>query len=366
MRIAFLLTQLEAGGAQAQMFQSAKELRRRGHEVTVLVLYAKRQAFDEEPKTIVSGDSRPRWYHSPIVAFQLWKALRRGRFDAIVCRTAPANILGSLVAFLAGISVRVAMQSRQPDKLDPSHRILDFVVGVSGLYSVNVANSDFTRGRYASYPESYRRRMVTLYNGVDAHSCPESREVARAELGIPRRAFVVSTVGRLSAPKDQATLIRAMAGIEGILYIAGEGELRPMLEGLSRDVCPDGRVVFLGELPRRTVALLLRASDVFVFPSIWESFGLALVEAAGAGVALVVSDLPVVAEVLGASGGEDAALYVRPGDVGGFASAVRQLRENPQLRERLSEASRHVVARYSLSAHVSGLEEILSRRTGAA
>ncbi len=83
----------------------------------------------------------------------------------------------------------------------------------------------------------------------------------------------------------------------------------------------DDRLHMLGALPADDIADLYAAADLFVFPSTWETFGLAAVEAAMVGMPMVVADLPVLHEVLRADGTEPVA-FVAPNNVEGWISAI--------------------------------------------
>ena len=114
--------------------------------------------------------------------------------------------------------------------------------------------------------------------------------------------------------------------------------------------CAD-RVHFTGELSPKGVATFLRALDVFVFPSAGETFGLAVVEAAQAGVPVVANRLAVLQEVLSIDG-QPCALFVDAADTAAFAAAVRRLFEEPALAAGLSARGCQLDRRYSLDAMV--------------
>ncbi len=93
------------------------------------------------------------------------------------------------------------------------------------------------------------------------------------------------------------------------LVLAGQGAERANLEALARELKVFDRVHFVGELDERRMGLFLAALDCFVFPSAIETFGLAPVEAAQAGVPVVANNIEVLNEVLSVDG-EPCALFV--------------------------------------------------------
>ena len=104
--------------------------------------------------------------------------------------------------------------------------------------------------------------------------------------------------------------------------VAGDGPLRAALEAGAAEWGVADRLHLLGDVGRQECSRSLgRASDVFVFPSIRESFGLAAVEAALLGRPIVASDLDVLKEVL--AGRDVAASFVRPNDASAWTAAIR-------------------------------------------
>lgn len=357
MKIAFLLTQLEIGGAQVRVFQTAAAMRRMGHQVDVYFLYQKRPCFEDEPRIILSGEKRPgpAGILKAIGAF--YKALRRERYDALFTNTAPANIIGNSIALLAGIKARIAYQTQPPQRLSRPVRLLDTLVGSIGVYKVNIVNSHWTAGCFAAYNRFYKRRLKLVYDGIAPRTSSETREAAKRHFGIAPDSFMIANIGRLSEQKDQKTLLSAMARVDGLLVIAGDGELKADLARQMENLGVADKVRFLGEVNGDEIALLLRAADVFAFSSRWETFGLALIEAAASGLPLVATNLPVSREVLGVED-DDSLSFVTPMDADGFAAALQRLRSDPALRETMAERSRTRARDFSIDRHATLLLEL--------
>jgi glycosyltransferase involved in cell wall biosynthesis len=103
------------------------------------------------------------------------------------------------------------------------------------------------------------------------------------------------------------------------------------------------------------VPRLYRDSDLFVFPSIAESFGHPLVEAMASGLPILASDIPVCREICG-----EAAIYFDPFDEKSLAQAIVHLAEDTTLRKRLSEAGRRrAVSQFNWTDHVRRLVTLI-------
>jgi glycosyltransferase involved in cell wall biosynthesis len=142
-------------------------------------------------------------------------------------------------------------------------------------------------------------------------------------------------VGRLTAEKGVATLIKAWRKIPGRrLVIAGDGELRAKLE---REAC-DLPVEFLGRISPSRVMELMKEAEMLVVPSeCYEGFPRVVVEAFAAATPVVAADLGGLGEVVD----ESAGLKFPSGDASALARAVQTLWSDETLRARIARANRH-------------------------
>src|SRR5207253_2741046 len=110
---------------------------------------------------------------------------------------------------------------------------------------------------------------------------------------------LLGSVARLHPSKNLAAAIRLLPDRPTWhLALAGQGPARGELAALAAELGVRDRLHFAGELSPERVGVFLKGLDVFVFPSLAESFGLAAVEAAQAGVPVVANELPVLREVM--------------------------------------------------------------------
>ena len=359
MRIALILTQLEAGGAQRVAIDVAAGLRARGHQVETWFLYEKSAAYTDAIGTHVLHRERPRGVRGGLsVIVRLWKALRRFQPDATISFTHYANVLGSAAALLSGVPKRIASQQNPTWSYPRLVRWADRILGAVGLYTSNVLVSRAVEDSVRRYPAPYRRRTCVVLNGTALRRSSISREDSRRRFGFDAGAFVVLAVGRLHEQKNHALLVRAVARVPGIiLAIAGDGALRDEIDALARQVGVEDRLRMLGSVPSAQMPDLLRAADVFAMPSRYEGLSLALVEALSAGVPVVSSDIPPQQEVLVDESGKPFAVLLDCDDVEGWADALRRLAESHQLRRELSQAAADRGRRFGIDATVQGYEE---------
>ena len=137
---------------------------------------------------------------------------------------------------------------------------------------------------------------VVIRNGVDFRrfeNLAETQAEIRKELGIPETAFVVGHVGRFTFQKNHEFLIEVFREVckkspNAVLLLVGSGDLREQVENKLREYNLLDRTKILSN--RTDVPRLMKAMDVFVFPSIIEGFGIVLVEAQISGLRCLISD----------------------------------------------------------------------------
>jgi glycosyltransferase involved in cell wall biosynthesis len=241
-------------------------------------------------------------------------------------------------------------------------RWLETTFGMSGMYSAIVANSRIVEDEYRRHPYRYRKRLCRIDHGFEPRTSALTSSQARAALGLPPSPVLLGCAARLHRSKNLAAAIRLLPhDPRWHLALAGQGPDRDALEALARELDCADRVHFVGELCPARVGSFLRALDVFVFPSSQETFGLAAVEAAQAGVPVVANKLDVLEEVL-RFGHEPCALFVPADDTGAFASEIRRLLADPTLTATLSARGRALKGRYSVDAMADGYAALIERQ----
>ena len=176
----------------------------------------------------------------------------------------------------------------------------------------------------------------------------------------------VLSVGRLTYYKGHAELIRAAASNPGVqVIIVGEGDRRPHLENLIRELNLGSRVRLLGGLPDHAVRQLFRSTDIFCLPSLerTEAFGMVLLEAMAAGKPVIASDIPGSGVGWVLQHGETAVL-VPPGDVGRLSAAIAKMTADTY-RSHLGVAGQaRFNAAFRMASVVSKLSDIYSTAVG--
>jgi glycosyltransferase involved in cell wall biosynthesis len=171
--------------------------------------------------------------------------------------------------------------------------------------------------------------------------------------------FILYT-GNIKPHKNVDRLIEAYSilrrrGFDDVklLIIGDEVSKYPNLRRLVHRFQLHGQVRFLGFVPDATLAVLYRLASVFVFPSLYEGFGLPPLEAMAAGTPVITSNVSSLPEVVG-----DAALLIDPMDAGALADAMARVLGDPALRADLVRRGHARVETFSWERSVGRVHEI--------
>jgi len=232
-----------------------------------------------------------------------------------------------------------------------------------------IAVSEWTKNdliRQYGIPEG---KIRVVYEAAEERFSPdvpyeEVRRVRRQYAG--ERRYILS-VGNIQPRKNLVRLVRAFAtiahegvGEEPLLLIAGQsrwGGSEVLNEVKIRGL--EKRVRFLGYVPDKDLPALYRGAEIFVYPSLYEGFGLPPLEAMACGTPVVCSNAAALPEIVG-----DAALLFDPQDTKALTEALRRLLEDEQERKALSGAGLARAARFSWEQTARETLQVYQEATG--
>jgi len=189
--------------------------------------------------------------------------------------------------------------------------------------------------------------------------------------GLPHRGYFLH-FGAIEPKKNIGRLLEAYlgTGVSAPLVLTGgrgwqsQGELRLLVPDDEADTAHGRRMAErvrrLEHLPRPLLAKLIRGARAVLFPSIWEGFGLPVLEAMQLGTPVLTSDRGALAEVAGEAG-----LLVDPYDVAAISAGIKALDTDTALRDRLATAGPLAAARFSPEAYARRLEIMYAQALSA-
>jgi glycosyltransferase involved in cell wall biosynthesis len=205
-------------------------------------------------------------------------------------------------------------------------------------------------------------KVEVIYNALDERlaTVPTPEDVDRVRQRFLLTSPFILYTGNIKPHKNVDRLIEAFSimrrrGIEDVklLIIGDEISKYPNLRRLVHRFQLHQHVRFLGFVPDATLAVLYRLASVFVFPSLYEGFGLPPLEAMASGTPVVTSNISSLPEVVG-----DAALLIDPMDAWAIADATSRVLMEPQLRADLVHRGFERVKAFSWERSVGRVREV--------
>ena len=337
MRVMFVITRGDdLGGAQSYVRDVARRFAQDGHEVHV-VAGATGALTDALSAMGIASSSCPGLLrqvhplHDPRAVRHLTRLIREFQPDLVSCHSSKAGTIGRIAARLTGTPCVFTVHGwafidTVPQPIRGAYRWMER--GCARLADRIVCVSDQVRqmGIDAGIAPD---KLTLIHNGL-----PDTPRQLRADPGAGEPRAIM--VARFAAPKDHATVIRALARVPGLrLDFVGDGPDEAAARQLARETGVADRIDFLGR--RTDVPHLLARSHFFVLSSLSEAFPISTLEAMRAGLPTVVADVGGAGEAV--RDGETGFLFPRADDER-LAAHLRLLAIDPALRARMGAAAR--------------------------
>ena len=297
-----------------------------------------------------------------------WKILG-GRYDVVLVNgyALAGNLLALIAAKLTGARVLTRSDSNaellgdRPQRLPKRLYVKAFFAACNAMLVSGRRNREFYR--YWGVPD---RKLISAPFSVDNDRFREAstltddaRRALRASWGCTDDRPVMVFASKFLARKQPGLTILAASrlardGVPVHLVMAGSGEQDRELRDLAA-AHPEVSVHFAGFVNQAEMPALLGASDVFLFPSTGEPWGLIVNEAMAAGLPVVVGERCGCVPDLVIEGGNG--FLVGDGDLDGLTGAMRQLATDPAMRARMGRASRDIIAQWGLDETWQGMRK---------
>jgi len=227
--------------------------------------------------------------------------------------------------------------------------------------------SEHTKSNLVTYENFPARRMKVIYNGIDLRQFsqkidPDSK---KQSLGLTQDSRVIGIVARLDPVKNHAMLFRAFKRILNVipdtyLLIVGDGPEEKRLKLLVESLDITDKTLFLGA--RKDISALLHIFDVFVLPSFSEGMSASLIEAMGAGVPIVATNVGGNPEVVK---DQETGYLVQSDNDQEMADILIRLLQDEKKRQRVGQTGQQRVHdMFSLDKMITTYTELYLRVSG--
>lgn len=361
MKILYLITKSEAGGAQTNVADLCLCFKEKGHEVAVMSSgdgWLKKECDKIGVKFVENKYFSNKAYLRKLfnAIKEIRKCAKEFKPDIVHCHSSSAGILGRLaikgkirtIYTAHGWGFNTGMK---PWVKYPVLFLEKFCARYTDIY---ICVAEFVKNLGLKYHLAPESKFKVVYNGVKTELKVESLKLKDDRINL-------TFIGRLAEPKKPELIIEATSGLPEEIKnkinftIVGDGPKRKILEKLAQDT--GVQVEFTGALNRKQSINYLNQSDIFVFISSWEGFPYTILEAMSCGLPVIASDVGGVDEAISEKNG-----ILVNNEVGQIHDAILKLVSDQKLRLKLGEQGRQDVAmKFSLEQMLSQIERVYSK-----
>lgn len=358
MKILYLITKSEAGGAQTHVADLCRYFKEQGNEIMVMsggngwlknecdkigAMYVDNKFFSNSP-------SPWRLYQAILMIKQYAEKFKP---DIVHCHSSSAGILGRLaikgkirtIYTAHGWGFNIGMKSWV------KYPVL-FLEKICAKYTETyICVAEFVKKLGLKYNLAPMGKFVTIYNGVEIQSLEQNEKRSAEKINL-------IFVGRLAEPKKPELIISALMTLPDELKqkikftIIGDGPKKTIVERQAK-IC-GVEIDFSGALTKDLVLTELKKADIFVYVSAWEGLPYTILEAMSVGLPVIASDVGGIAEMVTVDNG-----ILVNNEVGQIQSAVLKLISDEKLRIQLGEVGRNkVITKYSVQEMLKKVEKI--------
>ena len=393
MKILFIITQSEIGGAQRYLLEFTRYLISHGHEVTIVAGEGDDELFQQSAPKLPGSDpgslgaapcqikiSNLIRNLNPLKDFlallSILSILRKEKPNVLFLQSTKAGFLGSLAASILNLKpnaqnpkiiYRIGGWSFNDPRSPLANKILLWMEKISARWKdVIIVNSELDRQIAISQKIIPENKIVKIYNGIDPNSInflPEEEAASKLSGSNPDsfEHIVIGTVANLYATKgieyliESANILTKTRNLKPVTFVViGEGRERPKLEALVKKYNLENNFLLVGRISN--ARQYLKVFDIFVLPSVKEGFPWALLEAMSAEIPIIATDVGAISEIIGS---KKEGILIPPKDAKTLADAIKYLVENPDQGRRLAKNAKEKLKKFNIEKMLSESEAIL-------
>jgi len=362
MRIAHLIKAAQIGGAERYLLILLKHLRQRGHDVHLLLLVEKATPMDHlvtlaQQHGILVERIPIRSNMDVMVINRIRGQLRKIKPDILHTHLIHADTFGVPAGRLARVPAIITGRHN-----DNEFRKRSLIKAVNNMVwkrvKAGIVVSEALKQFLSEVENAPQDKLHVVNYGIEHQSMTpdeqtEARRALRNQLNLSEDTVLLGMACRLIEQKGVTYALQAMKQLvndypDCHLVIAGDGELREDLMIESSQMGLDKRVQFIGW--QNDVPMMLAGLDIFLMPSLWEGFGLVMLEAMSKRLPVVGSHVSAIPEVV--SHGETGIL-VPPKNPEALADALRILLDDRPLRTHMGLVGEDRLEQHFTAKHMT-------------
>jgi glycosyltransferase involved in cell wall biosynthesis len=291
-KVVHVLGSMNAGGVEAWLMALLRNTNQEliNHE---FIVHSNEKAFYDDEIYRLGSQIHYCYKSSNLLIYMLdlYKKFKKIKPDVVHSHVHTFTGLVLLIAFLAGVKVRVAHSHSDTRVKDKSANFLRrSYLKLMRYFISKFSNKKLAVSQLAAeclYGDNWKfdKRVSIIFCGVDEKKFDNKyyNSKMRKELGFPQDSYIIGHVGRFCEPKNHEFLIDVFYNIrknreDAYLLLVGDGELRTQIEKKVEELNLHNFVKFLG-LRKDVNSIMLSSMDILAFPSLWEGLPITLIEA---------------------------------------------------------------------------------------
>ncbi len=361
-RILYVITSLGIGGAERLLLSYLRLLDHKKYDFHICTLWEKPDDLVRDISeycTITSLGIKSRF--NPSVVLRLAKLFKHTKPDIIHTHLFQARFYSAMAHIISNYGILITHKHNSVNR--KKHNIFIILEMISIFLCKRViAISNSVKSSLMRIEFVSSKKIFVLHNGIDYQ---KFFKIAVSNKILKEKPIIIGTICRLEPQKGISYLLLAMkiilAKFPSVqLEIVGDGSLQQELKELTGKLEISNSVKFFGKFA--DVIPSYKRMNVFILPSLYEGFGIVLLEAMAAGIPVVATNVDGIREVVidGESG-----ILIPPKNPEAIADAVLKLIENPRLAEKLVDEGLRRSKSFDIKEHVMKLDNFYANLLGA-
>jgi glycosyltransferase involved in cell wall biosynthesis len=369
-RVLYVFAALPVGGAEEVLVTEVEGLDKALFDLRICVLSEKGpvgQLLESRGFPVVALQRMKHHRFDPRIIRDLVRLIQDEKIQVVHTHLYDGNKYGRLAAGLARVPCIISHYHNVYVRRRTKYHLINRALSV--LNDRILAVSQAVKESVVRFDRIAPERIEVLYNGIDPSAFEGDFQDSgvRRKFGVKPEDFLIGVVARLEEQKGHIYLFRALTHLlpefpQIKVLIVGDGGLRSVLEAGVREMGLSEQVLFTGT--QEGIPEILAGLDLFILPSLWEGFSLAILEALAMGTPVVATAVGGAAEVI--CSGTDG-LLIPPGEVSSLVAAVREVILDPRKYREMGQRGKLTVGqKFTRAKHVARLQdlylEVLSRK----
>lgn len=323
---------MEMGGAERLLIDLIQCMKG-DFEVILVLISLKGALLKEVPANVIVEQASNPWS-----LFILIKKYKPAVFHSHLWR---ADLLGLVTAFLAGVPLRCTTRHSINYFSGIKKLLIPLDVLSLRLSSSVIAISNAVKNFYQRFIWYKGVNFEVIYNGINLERFQNSRREEREN----NKPLYFLTIASLTYKKGHVQFLEVLKELRDLdfeWHLIGEGTTRTKIEIKAKELKLENRIVFHGA--RNDIENFYQKADLFILPSLWEGFGLVLIEAMASGVPVFASAVDGVKEIV--DDGRNGVLFDYSSLASENAQKLLSIIKNKNFQENLIKTGKKEILKY--------------------